>query len=163
VIGCGWSTWTQTHDGVPVSVSNRLLGLDADADYAAQRQVMRDWLDVCRFVRASTPPDAIFLTPRHQQTFKWYAHRAEVVNWKDIPQDVSSLREWSRRFVEVFPWHLSTMRVTIRYSELRRLRQRYGVTWMIVDRRVVGPQLPLVQIYPITPSQNRTYAVYQLP
>ena len=160
---CAWSTWTQTRDGVPVSVSNQLLGLDADADFATQRQTMRDWLDVCRFVRASTPADAVFLTPRHQQTFKWYAHRAEVVNWKDVPQDVPSLREWSGRFVEVFPWHLSTMRVTIRYPELRRLRRRYGVTWLIVDRRVVGPQLPLVQVYPVTPNQNATYAVYQLP
>lgn len=159
----GKSTWENVAHGVPVSVSNRLLGLHADADYNEQRRTMTDWIDVCRFVRANTDPEEVLLTPRHQQTFKWYAHRAEVVNWKDIPQDVLSLREWGRRFVEVYPAELSTMRVTIRYDQLRRFRKRYGVNWMVVDRRVVGPQLPLVQVYPNEDESNSTYAVYRLP
>lgn len=159
------TTWRNVSGGVPISVSNRLLGLDAGADYATQRQVMSDWIKVCRFVRANTDEDAVLLTPRHQQTFKWYAHRAEVVNWKDIPQDAVSLREWSRRFVEIFPFELSTMRVTIRYDRLRDFRKCYDVDWMIVDRRVVGPHLPLVQIYPLIEEQehNQTYAIYRLP
>lgn len=159
----GQRTWHHVNGGVPISVSNRLLGLDSDADYATQRRTMTDWVDVCRFVRANTDPNEVFLTPRHQQTFKWYAHRAEVVNWKDIPQDVLSLREWARRFVEVYPVELSTMRVTIRYDRLRHFRERYGVNWMIVDRRVVGPHLPLVQIYPNAEERNTTYAIYRLP
>lgn len=157
------STWHTVSDGVPVSVSNRLLGLHSDADYATQRRTMADWIKVCRFVRANSEPDEVFLTPRHQQTFKWYAHRAEVVNWKDIPQDVLSLREWARRFVTVYPVELSTMRVTIRYDQLRRFRERYRVNWMIVDRRVVGPHLPLVQVYPSAEERNTTYAIYRLP
>lgn len=165
VFWIGQTTWRNTSGGVPISVSNRLLGLHADADHAAQRRTMADWIKVCRFVRANTDEDAVLLTPRHQQTFKWYAHRAEVVNWKDIPQDVLSLREWSRRFVEIFPAELSTMRVTIRYDRLRHFRKRYAVDWMIVDRRVVGPHLPLVQVYPLKAEseQNQTYAIYRLP
>lgn len=159
----GGTVWQRVRAGVPVSLSHRALGLDVDADIAEQRRVMRDWIAVCRFVRASTPDDEVFLTPRHQQTFKWYAHRAEVVNWKDVPQDVASLRRWSRRFAEVYPFRLSTMRVTIRYDELMRFRDQYGVRWMIVDRRVTGPRLPLVQVYPAKPDENRTYAVYRLP
>lgn len=157
------STLERASGGVPISHSNRLLGLDRDADYWQQRQVMSDWVKVCRFVRANTSPDAILLTPRHQQSFKWYAHRAEVVNWKDIPQDVVSLRRWASRFVEVYPVELSTMRVTIRYDQLRRFRERYGVDWMVVDRRVVGPHLPLVQVYPLEEERNATYAIYRLP
>ncbi|MEO9594855.1 DUF6798 domain-containing protein, partial [Rhodopirellula bahusiensis] len=114
-------------------------------------------------VRASTPEDAVLLTPRHQQTFKWYAHRAEVVNWKDTPQNAVALREWAKRFLEVYPSRLSTMRVTIRYDDLRTMRSKYGCDWIIVDRRVVGPELPLVQIYPAANQRNSTYAVYQLP
>ncbi|TWT99035.1 DUF6798 domain-containing protein [Neorhodopirellula pilleata] len=159
----GQSTWHNVTGGVPISVSNRLLGLHSDADYATQRRTMADWIKVCRFVRANSDPDDVFLTPRHQQTFKWYAHRAEVVNWKDIPQDVLSLREWGRRFVEVYPVELSTMRVTIRYDRLRHFRKRYGVDWMIIDRRVVGPHLPLVQVYPNEDERNSTYAIYRLP
>ncbi|WP_047812419.1 DUF6798 domain-containing protein [Rhodopirellula islandica] len=155
--------WERIQTGVPVSVSNRLLGLNADAGYAEQRQTMEDWIAVCQFVRASTPEDAILLTPRHQQTFKWYAHRAEVVNWKDTPQDAVALREWAKRFLEVYPNRLSTMRVTIRYDELRSMRAQYGCDWIVVDRRVVGAELPLVQIYPAANQRNSTYAVYELP
>lgn len=159
----GWSTWQSMSGGVPISHSNDLLGLHRNADYAEQRRTMQDWIKVCRFVRANTSEDAVLLTPRHQQSFKWYAERAEVVNWKDIPQDVESLREWARRFVEIYPVELSTMRVTIRYDRLREFRKKYGVTWMVVDRRVVGPQLPLVKVYPLGNERNSTYAIYRLP
>jgi hypothetical protein len=155
--------WERIQPGVPVSVSNRLLGLNSDAGYAEQRQTLEDWIDVCKFVRASAPEDAVLLTPRHQQTFKWYAHRAEVVNWKDTPQNAVALREWAKRFLEVYPNRLSAMRVTIRYDELRSMRAKYGCEWIVVDRRVVGPQLPLVQIYPASNQRNSTYAVYELP
>ncbi len=159
----GWSTWHWMSGGVPISHSNDLLGLHRNADYAEQRRTMQDWIKVCRFVRANTTEDAVLLTPRHQQSFKWYAERAEVVNWKDIPQDVVTLREWARRFVEIYPFELSTMRVTIRYDRLREFRRKYNVNWMVVDRRVVGPQLPLVQVYPLGDERNATYAIYRLP
>ncbi|WP_391564849.1 DUF6798 domain-containing protein [Allorhodopirellula solitaria] len=159
----GLSTWQRVRAGVPISHSNNLLGLRRGANYAEQRQTMQDWINVCRFVRANTPEQEVLLTPRHQQSFKWYAERAEVVNWKDIPQDVATLREWARRFVEIFPFELSTMRVTIRYDRLREFRRKYNVNWIIVDRRVVGPQLPLVQVYPLDDERNATYAVYRLP
>ncbi len=162
--GCTtWSTWQWMSGGVPISHSNDLLGLRRDADYAEQRRTMQDWVNVCRFVRANTPEDAVLLTPRHQQSFKWYAECAEVVNWKDIPQDVVSLRKWAGRFVEIYPVELSTMRVTIRYDRLRAFRRKYHVNWMLVDRRVVGTQLPLVQVYPLGEEQNSTYAIYRLP
>ena len=149
--------------GVPPSTSNRLLGRDVDATRDEQRQALVDWLTVCSWVRASTPSDEVFLTPRHQQTFKWYAHRAEVVNWKDVPQDATSLKEWKRRFDEVFPRALGRIRVTIKYSTLRGYRQKYGIRFMLVDRRVTGPNLPLVRVYPVGEEVNETYAVYELP
>ena len=149
--------------GVPPSVSNRVLGWNADAPPARQRQVFADWRAVCQWARAATPPDEIFLTPRHQQTFKWYAHRAEVVNWKDVPQDAASLLRWRRRFAEIFPRRLGTVRVTIQYERLRAYRRRYGVRYMLVDRRVTGSSLPLVRVYPRGAETNDTYAVYRLP
>ena len=43
------------------------------------------WLDVCRWASdpVHTPPNARFLIPRLAGTFKWYAERGEVVNWKE--------------------------------------------------------------------------------
>lgn len=152
-----------TQLGVPPSVSNQLLGWDMDASPQQQQKVASDWRSVCRWVRAATDEDEVLLTPRHQQTFKWYAERSEVVNWKDVPQDAESLLEWQRRFRDVFPRRLGTVRVTIQYAKLRDYRKQYGVRYMIVDRRVSGMNLPLIKVYPQGVEQNDTYAVYELP
>ncbi len=157
------SSYQRARIGVPPSVSNDLLGRDAGADPEVQQKVFGDWMAVCRWARLSSPEDEVFLTPRHQQTFKWYAHRAEVVNWKDVPQDATSLREWYRRFHEIFPRRLGHVRVTIRYTKLREFREKFGVNFMIVDRRVTGDNLPLVRVYPTDSESNATYAVYELP
>lgn len=148
---------------IPPAVSNDLLGFDVGASPATQQQVYRDWMKVCRWARLSSHPDEVFLTPRHQQTFKWYAERGEVVNWKDVPQDSKSLIEWNRRFREIYPQRLGHIRVTIQYPTLREYRRQYGVRWMIVDRRVCGDQLPLVRVYPNDAESNDTFAVYELP
>ncbi len=149
--------------GVPPSASNRLLGWDTDATEQEQEQVFHDWRKVCRWAKESTDASEVFLTPRHQQSFKWYAERAEVVNWKDVPQDSTSLREWYRRFRDVFPRRLGTLRVTIRYGDLRRIGSEYGVRYLIVDRRIAGENLPLVKVYPSRVEDNPTFAVYRLP
>lgn len=159
----GVSVYRRSHLGVPPSVSNDLLGRDAGAPASQQRAVYKDWMTVCRWVRTSTTADEVFLTPRHQQTFKWYAGRAEVVNWKDVPQDAASLRAWHERFQEIFPRRLGHVRVTIQYSLLREYRRRYGVRFLVVDRRVTGDRLPLVKVYPSDGESNQTYAVYELP
>ncbi|MGV3483181.1 MAG: DUF6798 domain-containing protein [Planctomycetaceae bacterium] len=129
-----------------------------------REQVVSDWIEVCEWVDRTLPRDEVLLTPRNQQTFKWYANRAEVVNWKDVPQDAERLVEWSRRFRDVFPQRLGTVRVSIRYPELIRFRQQYGARFMIVDRRYSTGSLPLVQVYPQSPYEtNATYGVYRLP
>ena len=159
----GYSSYQKSVLGVPPSISNALLGRDADASAKAQQQVYRDWLAVCRWARTSTSHDEVFLTPRHQQTFKWYADRAEVVNWKDVPQDAKSLHQWYRRFLEVFPRRLGAIRVSIEYPTLWKFREKYGVRYMIVDRRVTGKNLPLVRLYPTAEESNDNFAVYELP
>jgi len=129
-----------------------------------RQRVVSDWIAVCEWVDRTLPKDEVLLTPRNQHTFKWYANRAEVVNWKDVPQDAESLVEWSHRFYDVFPLRLGTVRVTVRYPDLIRFRKQYGARFMIVDRRFSGQSLPLVQVYPLSPYEsNATYGVYRLP
>ncbi len=158
-----YSSYERGQIAIPPSVDQRLLGLDPDASPEKQQHVFEDWVAVCEWVRTSTPRDEILLTPRHQQSFKWYAHRGEVVNWKDVPQDVSSLLQWRRRFSEVFPRRLGRVRTTFRHDGLQELQAKYGVQLMVVDRRIVGQNLPLVRVYPQADEENVTYAVYQLP
>ena len=63
-----------------------------------QWRAYQSWQETCQWIDHNLPPDAVFVTPRSQQTFKWYAHRAEVVSWKDIPQDAAGIVAWWDRF-----------------------------------------------------------------
>ena len=168
VVLLAWTAWQRTWLGIPPSTSHQLLGVAPDASIQQQRSSHLDWVAVCHWARMSTPKDETFLTPRHQQTFKWYAHRAEVVNWKDVPQDAASLLQWNDRFEDVFPKQrgtisLGSMRVPIGYSHLRRYRDRYNVRMMIVDNRIATKRIPLVKVYPVSGQSNETYSVYELP
>lgn len=150
--------------GIPVSARYDVITAGRTESYDSQRDAFLDWQKVCQWIDRTFADDEIFITPRHQQTFKWFAQRAEVVNWKDVPQDADSLVQWYNRFFDIFPLRLGTVRVTIRYDELRRFRDQYGARMMVVDRRIVGDSLPLVKIYPHDDStKNDTYAIYRLP
>jgi hypothetical protein len=131
--------------------------------------VYQNWLSLCLWTKASTPSDEVFITPRHQQTFKWYAERAEVVNWKDIPQDVDSIVKWRRRFVSVFPSKLGEDRQTMLYSDLKRLRREFGLRFIVIDHQISGRALPLVNVFKASFQKNSfdknwlSHSVYRLP
>ncbi len=149
---------TKTDSSEVVSV----IGMAANDNNRGQ--VASDWIAACRWIDHTLPQYEVLLSPRNQQTFKWYANRAEVANWKDVPQDAGKLVQWSERFFDVFPRRLGTVRVTIHYDDLLRFRHEYGARFMVVDRRYSGQSLPLVQVYPqATDPPNATYAVYRLP
>ena len=58
---------------------------------------LRDWRDVCRWIRENTPEDTVVWTPPGSWAFKWYAQRAEYVSRKDCPQDAAGIEEWNDR------------------------------------------------------------------
>ncbi|QEG40026.1 hypothetical protein UC8_20300 [Roseimaritima ulvae] len=149
--------------GLPASCDLHSQGHFPDTSVAERQAVCRAWIDACDWIRDNTDPDAVFLTPRHQQTFKWYANRAEVVNYKDVPQDVPNLKEWQSRFDRVFPPELGRIRITIQYSELQKFRKQYGADYMVVDRRIAPYSMPLQKVYPTALESNEYYAVYRLP
>jgi hypothetical protein len=123
-----------------------------------------DWRDACRSVASSAkiPGDATFLTPWGCRTFKWYAGRAEVANWKDIPQDPASIVEWWKRRQIVDgtgsddpnnQWFDSlAAEGETRLWELGRL---YKATYVIT---VATPQLALPIEY-----KNKSFVIYRLP
>ncbi len=131
------------------------------------RQQYDDWRGVCAWVQENTEPTTRFFTPRLQQTFKWNAGRSEVVSRKDIPQDAASIVEWWRRRGEVFPmwpgphderetWMLPEWRIA-------ELGQKYGASFIVVDRRRGARPLSFPRVYPNRFERNDSYVVYRLP
>jgi hypothetical protein len=121
-----------------------------------------DWADICDWVRANTPADAVFLTPRGAATFTWRTDRAEVVSWKNSPQDPRSLAEWRRRILDCFSadgrlTDMARSTATLGADRLRTVARRYDADFAIVP---VGPGLDELPIEPI--HANAGYAVLDL-
>jgi len=120
------------------------------------------WRRMCQWIQEHTPPEARFLTPRQEQTFKWYAQRSEVVTWKDIPQDAPGLVEWWKRMNMIYAtgstepgrrWVDSLTQLPP--EKLRQLAHQYQAQYLVVESR---PRLPFRLLY-----RNRHWAVYQIP
>lgn len=134
------------------------LAARADSKLAAAA-----WADVCAWVRAHTPPEARFLTPRGAGSFTWRTDRPEVVSWKNSPQDARSLIEWRRRIVDVFSptGRLGDMGASVAVLSPERIREvaaTYGATHAIVPTPAPWqPELPFERVY-----ANAGYAVYRI-
>jgi len=135
----------------------------AAADRRMQDQAA--WLDVCEWVSRRTPREALFLVPRHANSFKWRAERAEVVTHKDIPQDAASMVEWRRRLHDVFyhprpagdPTAARRRAPTLGHlgaTRLRTLGETYGADYVLTNNR---RRVSLPVAY-----ENRAYIVYRL-
>lgn len=151
VVIAGWNlasmTWQRTVRPVP----------PADAklrDYAA-------WVEACEWVAENTPPDALFLTPRLNQSFKWRAGRAEVVNRKDIPQDARSIVEWFRRIQEIYQYNETGSEPQLLDSlgilgseRVQELAHEYGAEYVLMDRSQL---LSLPRVF-----WNEEYVIYRI-
>ncbi len=121
------------------------------------------WVDVCAWVRAHTPPESRFLTPRGAGSFTWRTDRPEVVSWKNSPQDPRSLIEWRRRIVDVFSptGRLGDMGASVAVLSPERIREvaaTYGATHAIVPTPAAWQsELPFERVY-----ANAGYAVYRI-
>ncbi len=124
-----------------------------------------DWLAVCKWIRSDTPSDSLWLTPKYQQSFKWHAQRAEVVCWKDVPQDSASVVEWYRRITQLEPPRNQYGQIRgWTDEELRQLSREYDFEYVLVDRTYYPAQEPppkLEIVYP-TDVDNRSFAVFRI-
>jgi hypothetical protein len=125
-------------------------------------RVARQWRETCQWIRDNTPADSLWLTPRHQQTFKWLAQRAEAVNGKDVPQDAAAVVEWQDRREALFPPETGVVGLTgLGERRLIELARRYGAEYVVVDEFLGKRQLALPAVYPLddTPTAFRVYRV----
>ena len=121
------------------------------------------WREICDWVAHNTEPDALFITPRLSQSFRWYTGRAEVVSRKDIPQDAAGILEWWRRMLDLYrdpaARSQSGWQRSLTAQGSRRLLawgEKYDADFIITDAQ---PPLALELVSPPNPS----YAVYRLP
>ncbi len=126
-----------------------------------------DWLAVCAWIKENTPEDSVWLTPKYQQSFKWHAQRAEVVCWKDVPQDNASVHEWYKRINDCQPPKRSNGEARgWTESEVARLADKYDFEWILLDRTVQAK--PVFEVcYPTFETSteyidNRSFAVCRL-
>jgi hypothetical protein len=129
------------------------------------REWYRDWLHACEWMLEETPADAMFLTPREQQTFKWYAGRSEVVTWKDVPQDARGLIEWKKRMDEIYPRdqaHHEHDLAAFSDSELVELARKSRASYIVIDRTKSRRRLGLAKIYPVGNQVNASFEVYRV-
>ena len=128
---------------------------------AQSRQRLAEWKNVGRWIRENTPAKAKFITPRNQQTFKWYAQRAEVVTWKDIPQDATGLVEWRKILSEVFPPEGYGSDPAVHSdAELTAIARKYGATYLVIDRTRVRRPIGLPRLRPEEEPPTPTYAIH---
>jgi hypothetical protein len=154
--------------GVPQGEDRLDIGDNAVVSLPQRHQ---DWVACCQWIEQNTAPDAMFLTPRAQQTFLWYAQRAEVVNWKNCPQDARGVVQWLKRYEDVYP---DRSGLKIMYGpeidlalpadeRLRQLAEKYQAGYVVIDRFAAIVPQTLPRVYPVAGELNVSYAVYRIP
>ncbi|HEX5471782.1 MAG TPA: DUF6798 domain-containing protein, partial [Lacipirellulaceae bacterium] len=122
-------------------------------DYAA-------WIDVCHWVAGNTPHDALFLTPRLNQSFKWRTGRPEVANWKDIPQNAAGIVTWYGRIKDIYYTQFGGINQpldsigTLGTERVRELANKYHARYVLMDRSQLL-SLPIA-------FWNEEYVVYRI-
>jgi hypothetical protein len=125
-----------------------------------------DWRRVSAWITQNTPADALFLTPRDQQTFKWYAGRPEVANWKDVPQDARGIVEWNQRLDEIYPRgtdHNLHDLAAFSDHELTELAHKYGARYIVIDHTHAARRIGLPRLYPTLVEENPSFEVFWVP
>lgn len=166
-------TWEGYRVARQVSFDNRpnadRASLPHDRDPQRTKAIFEHWRRVCLWIKSHTAKDALFLTPRSQQTFKWYAQRSEVVNWKDVPQDSRGLLDWQRRGQDCALFWSSDFGFAIQDPvAIHELTQKYEVDYVVMTQNAYelqqrfGRQLPYRLVYPKSPEQRSYYVVLRV-
>jgi len=123
------------------------------------------WRDVCHWISdpQNTPEDAVFLVPRGCESFKWYAKRANVSTWKEMPQDSESLVLWFQTMNDCYsvkhsenPPPNSGLAMQIQSNtpeELAELQKKYGFSFILAESE---PRLALPVVY-----ETKYYILYR--
>jgi hypothetical protein len=178
MLGCRWIMDSRAQRSAMCSLAAVLTGLALVGHFGfiAMQRLLPDmpradrlanpleWREACLWAadERNTPPTARFITPRMAQTFKWYARRAEVANWKEVPQNAEEIVQWRERINDLFAadgadperrWHDSLNELgALRIVELGR---KYKADFLIAEAG--DPPLDLKIVF-----HNKGYVIYEL-
>jgi hypothetical protein len=150
----------------PRTVSRMFRPLPGSDRLLTAREWIVHWQDACRWIDENTPADAKFLTPRRQQTFVWYAGRAQVASWKDIPQDARSIVAWKRALDDLYPnveSHWLEDLAAFTDEELITLARNYNCRYIVIDRTRSSRRIGLASVYPPFREDNPAFEVFRVP
>ncbi len=155
-----WTNYERRNDLRPMADVQVLPSWDDDP--ARTHRTYDDWRHTCQWIAENTPVDACFITPKKQQTFKWYAERSEVCCWKDVPQDALELLEWWQRQRDLYPRKVALGGLAAHGERgLRELARKYGADYVVLDRCASPRPLRLRRVYPpIFSNEASAYEVY---
>jgi len=158
----GYRFEANTYETIPAGDKAHFVAKsDSESDQIKQ---FEDWLRVCDWIGQNSDVESLWLTPRRQQSFKWHTGRPELACWKDAPQNAAALVEWSQRLADAYQFDNTKTLQPWTTEKLRELQGKYGIRYVLLDRRVVGQSLPLLPIlYPTQNEFNETFAVFELP
>jgi len=157
-----WTNYERRKDLRPMADVQLLPACVSDP--ADTHRTYDDWRQACRWIAENTPADACFITPKMQQTFKWYAERSEVCCWKDVPQDAVELIEWWQRQRDLYPRKVAVGGLAAHGERgLRELAKKYGAEYVVLDRCVNSRPLSLRRVYPpVFSNAASAYEVYSI-
>ena len=119
----------------------------------------RSWREMCGWIKENTPEDAVFFVPRRDESFKWYANRANVSTWKEMPQDAVSMVKWYETMTDCYSLNLpeeELKKIDVNFaplslivkaktrSELIALQEKYGFSYIVAERK---PELDLPVLF----------------
>jgi hypothetical protein len=119
---------------------------------ALQDDADRQYLELCAWARDHTPKDAVFIVPPNEQLFRYHARRAIVVNFKNVPQLSSEMREWKQRLEAILDQPLAALpkrfdkahaAIAVRYDglsgeHLAAVARQYGARYLVTARALPG-------------------------
>jgi hypothetical protein len=116
-----------------------------------------DFVDACEWIDQHVPADALFLTPKYNVGFKWYAQRAEYATWKDCPQDAAGILEWKARLDTILRWRSKYIEKDNRFSEtaFAELNSETGIEYVLAWNTDAWRLKPIYR--------NRGLSVYAFP
>ncbi len=150
----------------PRPISREFRPLPGSDRLLTAQEWLAHWQDACRWINEHTPADARIITPRRQQTFAWYAGRAHVAGWKDIPQDARSIIAWRQALDELYPNVESHRREDLAAftdAELVALARKYGCQYIVIDRTRSSRRIELPSVYPLYREENPAFEVFRVP
>jgi hypothetical protein len=162
VVLLGYRFDSNVREGIPAGDKAHFVAkTDSEMDQLNQ---YRDWLRVCDWIQGHTDENALWLTPRRQQSFKWRTGRAELACWKDAPQNAESLVQWGERLADAYQFGEKKILQPWTDEKLWDLHKKYGIRYVLLDRRVAKQSLPLLPLlYPSSNEFNDNFAVFEFP